>query len=52
MPFLAATLDPSPVVKRNQFVLDIYDGVKLAADSLRKQGINLEILAYDNERSA
>ncbi|MCW5910793.1 MAG: amino acid ABC transporter substrate-binding protein [Cyclobacteriaceae bacterium] len=52
MPFLAATLDPSPVVKRNQFVLDIYDGVKLAADTLRKQGINLEILAYDNERSA
>jgi len=51
MPFLAATLDPSPVVKRNQFVLDIYDGVKLATDSLRKQGINLEILAYDNERS-
>ncbi|MCE7862623.1 MAG: amino acid ABC transporter substrate-binding protein [Bacteroidetes bacterium CHB5] len=51
MPFLAATLDPSPVVKRNQFVLDIYNGVKLAADSLRKQGINLEIVAYDNERS-
>jgi tetratricopeptide (TPR) repeat protein len=51
MPFLAATLDPSPVVKRNQFVLDIYDGVKLATDSLRKQGINLEVLAYDNERS-
>lgn len=51
MPFLAATLDPSPVVKRNQFVLDIYDGVKMAADSLRKQGINLEVLAYDNERS-
>mgnify|MGYP000929545199 FL=1 len=51
MPFLAATLDPSPVVKRNQFVLDIYEGIKLAADSLRKQGINLEVLAYDNERS-
>jgi tetratricopeptide (TPR) repeat protein len=51
MPFLAATLDPSPAVKRNQFVLDIYDGVKLATDSLREQGINLEVLAYDNERS-
>ncbi|MBX2894546.1 MAG: ABC transporter substrate-binding protein [Cyclobacteriaceae bacterium] len=52
MPFLAATLDPSPVVKRNQFVLDMYEGIKLAADSLRRQGVNLEILAYDTERSA
>ncbi|MBX2917195.1 MAG: amino acid ABC transporter substrate-binding protein [Cyclobacteriaceae bacterium] len=52
MPFLAATLDPSPVIKRNQFVLDMYEGIKLAADSLKKQGIKLEILAYDTERSA
>ncbi|MBX2898372.1 MAG: ABC transporter substrate-binding protein [Cyclobacteriaceae bacterium] len=51
MPFLAATLDPAPVVKRNQFVLDLYNGIKLATDTLRKQGINLELLAYDNERS-
>jgi tetratricopeptide (TPR) repeat protein len=51
MPFLAASLDPSPVKKRNQFVLDLYDGMKLAADTLSKMGINLELLAYDNERS-
>jgi tetratricopeptide (TPR) repeat protein len=51
MPFLAASLDPSPVKKRNQFVLDLYDGMKLAADTLSKIGINLELLAYDNERS-
>lgn len=51
MPFLASTLDPSPVIKRNQFVLDLYDGMKLAADSLSKNGVQLELLAYDNERS-
>ncbi len=51
MPFLASTLDPSPVKKRNQFVLDLYDGMRLAADSLSKNGIRLELLAYDNERS-
>lgn len=51
MPFLASTLDPSPVKKRNQFVLDLYDGMKLAADSLSKNEIKLELLAYDNERS-
>lgn len=51
MPFLASTLEPSPVKKRNQFVLDLYYGMKLATDTLAKQGINLELLAYDNERS-
>ncbi len=51
MPFLANTLDPSPVKKKNQFVLDLYDGMKMAADSLSRQGIKLELLAYDNERS-
>jgi len=51
MPFLASTLDPSPVKKRNQFVLDLYDGMKLAVDSLSRQGIKLELLAYDNERN-
>jgi len=51
MPFLATTLDPSPAKKRNQFVLDLYEGMKLAADSLSKIGIKLELLAYDNERN-
>jgi tetratricopeptide (TPR) repeat protein len=52
MPFLASNLDPSPVKKRNQFVLDLYDGMQLAADSLSRSGTPLELLAYDNERSA
>jgi tetratricopeptide (TPR) repeat protein len=52
MPFLANTLDPSPAKKRNQFVLDLYDGMKMAADSLSKKGIKVELLAYDNERNA
>lgn len=51
MPFLASTLEPSPVKKRNQFVLDLYYGMKLAVDTLAKQGVNLELLAYDNERN-
>ena len=51
MPFLAATLDPSPVKKRNQIILELYQGMKLAADSLTHSGIKLSLLAYDNERS-
>jgi ABC-type branched-subunit amino acid transport system substrate-binding protein len=51
MPFLANTLDPSPVKKRNQLVLDLYQGMQFAADSLTKTGIKLQLLAYDNERN-
>ena len=50
-PFLASTLDPSPVKKRNQFVLDLYEGIKLAKDTLAGEGIQLDVLAYDTERN-
>ena len=51
MPFLAASLEPSPVKKRNQIILEMYQGMKLAADSLSHSGIQLSLLAYDNERN-
>lgn len=52
LPFLANTLDPSPIKKRNQFVLDLYEGMKMAADTLHHDGINLDLYAYDTERNA
>lgn len=50
-PFLVTTLDPSPSRKRNQFVLDLYEGMKLAVDTLSKQGIKISLRAYDTERN-
>lgn len=50
-PFLAETLDPSPVRKKNQVVLEIYEGMKLAADTLAGEGINIKLLGYDTERN-
>jgi hypothetical protein len=50
-PFVVNTLDPTPNRKRNQFVLDLYEGMKLAADTLAKQGIKLSLRAYDTERN-
>ncbi len=49
-PFLAATLEPSPGSKRNQATLDLYQGMKLAVDSLNQLGINIELAGYDTER--
>jgi hypothetical protein len=50
MPFMAGTLEPTPARKRNQIVLDFYEGMKLAADTLSKQNINISLRAYDTER--
>ena len=50
-PFLASTLDPSPVKKQNQVMLDLYEGMRMANDTLGKQGTQINLLAYDTEGS-
>lgn len=50
-PFVVNTLEPTPNRKRNQYVLDLYEGMKLAADTLNKQGIKISLRAYDTERN-
>jgi hypothetical protein len=52
LPFMVNTLDPSTTRKKNQIVLDLYEGMKLAADTLDKQGIKISLRAYDTERNA
>lgn len=50
-PFIVSTLDGTPTRKRNQFVLDLYEGMQLALDTLSKQGIKISLRAYDTERN-
>jgi len=50
-PFLTSTLDPSPGKKQNQIMLDLYEGMRMANDTLRRQGVNINLLAYDTDRS-
>ncbi|MBY0436178.1 MAG: ABC transporter substrate-binding protein, partial [Cyclobacteriaceae bacterium] len=50
-PFLTSTLDPSPAKKQNQLVLDLYEGMRMAADTLNKTGVPINLLAYDTERN-
>lgn len=50
-PFLIPSLEPAPTRKRNQFVLDLYEGMKLAVDTLAKQGVKISLRAYDTERN-
>jgi tetratricopeptide (TPR) repeat protein len=50
-PFMVNTLDPTPTRKRNQIVLDFYEGMKLAVDTLSKQGVKISLRAYDTDRN-
>jgi hypothetical protein len=50
-PFMANTLMPIPNAQRpNQSVLEMYQGMKMAADTLATKGIHIELRAYDTER--
>ncbi len=51
LPFRTSTLEPSPERKKNQLILDLYQGIRLAADSLDGAGIHLDLLAYDTDRT-
>ncbi|MFZ1808648.1 MAG: ABC transporter substrate-binding protein [Cyclobacteriaceae bacterium] len=50
-PFLAKTLEPTTSTKVNQSILDLYLGIKMAVDTLKAQGINIDLRSYDTERS-
>ncbi len=49
LPFRTSTLDAGPGKKKSQSTLDLYQGMKLAADSLLSEGIVLDLLAYDTD---
>lgn len=49
-PFNVRSLEPSPEKKKNQPILDLYQGMRFAADSMERAGIHIDLLAYDTER--
>lgn len=51
LPFMSGDLEPNLRRKVNQFVLDMYQGIQLAADTLKKQGVEIKLHAYDTKRS-
>lgn len=51
LPFLHNSLVPDARQQGNQFILDLYKGIKMAAEDLQQEGINVNLHAYDTERS-
>jgi hypothetical protein len=50
LPFMVNTLDPSPARKPNQQFLDFYEGMKLAVDTINRDGDIISLRAYDTQR--
>lgn len=50
MPFLVETLKPEDKMRVNEFVIDLYEGLRLGFDSLAKTGVDINIYAYDTKR--
>jgi hypothetical protein len=49
-PFMVRELDPESTNRPNQFVLDMYEGMRIAVDSLKRNGANINLYAYDTEK--
>ncbi|HXA02417.1 MAG TPA: ABC transporter substrate-binding protein [Cytophagaceae bacterium] len=49
-PFMVKEIDPENANRPNQFVLDMYEGIRIAVDSLKKNGVNINLYAYDTEK--
>jgi hypothetical protein len=52
LPLMHKTLSPQQQRRSNQFVLDLYEGIRMAVDSLNKKGERIKLHVYDTERDA
>lgn len=51
-PFSQQQLSLEQRQQGNQLVIDLYDGIRLAVNDLKKENVNIELFAYDTERSS
>ena len=50
LPIKAGVALNSKEAKENQYVFDLVQGIKMAADSLKRAGLNIEISTYDTRK--
>lgn len=49
-PFMLKDLNPNSSTRSNQFVFDMYEGISMAVDSLKRKGVSINLFAYDTEK--
>jgi hypothetical protein len=45
-------INPNNLRRSNQFILDIYEGIKVGINSLKERGISVNLYAFDTEKDA
>jgi hypothetical protein len=51
-PFMLEDINPNNLRRSNQFILDIYEGIKIGINSLREKGIIINLYAFDTKKDA
>ncbi|TAF35247.1 MAG: hypothetical protein EAZ57_01220 [Cytophagales bacterium] len=51
MPFQLSELNPSAPQRKNQFVYDLYEGMKIGAEQLLGENITINFVAFDTEKN-
>ncbi|MDH3710645.1 MAG: tetratricopeptide repeat protein [Cyclobacteriaceae bacterium] len=51
-PFMTDKIKGDTKSNSNQWVLDLYQGIKIGQDELKRQSVSLEIFAYDTKRDS
>jgi hypothetical protein len=51
-PFQLNEIDPTLSKRSNQYVLDFYEGMRIAVDTLKEKGIMVNLYSYDTEKEA
>ena len=51
LPFMVDDWHASQSRKGNQFVLDLFEGIRMAQEQLEEEGVNVELMAFDTKRS-
>ena len=51
-PFRVDDFDSNKRVRSNQYVYDLYDGIKMAKNKLQEEGITVNLFAYDVDNDA
>ncbi|AQG79172.1 outer membrane protein assembly factor BamD [Spirosoma montaniterrae] len=51
-PFRISEFDSGKRLRSNQYVYDLYDGIRMAKDKLQEEGITVNLFAYDVDNDA
>jgi len=52
LPFFNSDININSIERKNQPVLDIYEGMQLAARQLEEEGVDVELFAFDTKRDS